>query len=67
MPRLYHGLTDRDDLSSLQQTFGKKTQLQLETQVCFIGFLEPLLLPKINTSYHINRFLWIKYTQKYIL
>ena len=65
MARLYHGLTDTADLSSLgQAVFGRKTQLQLGA-VCFIGFLEPLPLTKSYTNF--NRFLWIKYTQENIL
>lgn len=67
MACLYHGLTDMGDLPSLGKASGTKTQLQFGTEVCFIGFFEPLLLTKLNTSYHVNRLLWIKYTQKYIL
>lgn len=58
------GLTTIADLSSLGQAFDRKTQVQLGTRVCFIGYLELLLSTKLSVNV---RFFWIKYTQKYIL
>lgn len=60
---LYHGLICLIS-SPLGKLLTEKTRLQLGTQVCFIGILEPLLSTK--SSINVIDF-YNKYTQKYNL